>query len=283
MSANTVLGRLTYDFDTTKFGDGINLSANAQNTLNNAPSDLKTWQKQALANGKITITDYFKDPTANVVASLQSQVNAMKSIINTVEVWDNNSGTGIAANALYNTFANSTIVYFKKHTSNISGVTTSDSANTPPTPDYNNIMAVGQSILMITNKTDNVANALPVLACMTSLFVNTEISLNTAIIAADVITLQNSLRNETDPEHGYTNVYSNLSSAGVTSLYNNALTANNLLWTRRKHDCDYFAESCNILSDFSTLSRLSNVGNTQTYLINNYVGTDLYKEKLVSD
>jgi hypothetical protein len=283
MSANTVLGRLHYDFDTTKFGDAINLSANAKTTLNNAPSDLKNWQKQELANGSIDTTKYYKDPTANVVALLKTQVDSMKSIINTVEFWDNNSGTGIAANSLYNTFANSTITYFKKHTSNISGVTTSNSANNPSTPDYNKIMAIGRGILVITNKTDNVANALPVLACMTSLYVNTEISLNTAIIAADVITLQNSLRNETDPEHGYTNVYSNLSSAGVTSLYDNALTANNLLWTRRKHDCDYYAESCNILSDYSTLSRLSNIGNTQTYLINTMIGTDLYKEKLVSD
>lgn len=281
MAANTVLGRLHYDFDTTKFGDAINLSANSKATLNNAPSDLKNWQKQALANGNIVISDYYKDPTANVIALLKTQVDSMKSVINTVTVWDNNSAVAQSANTLYNTFANSTIVYFKKHTSNISGLTIS--TGNPQTPDYNKVMAIGRSILVITNKTDNVANALPVLACMTSLYVNTEISLNTAIIAADVITLQNSLSITSDPDTFVTTVSSNLSSAGVDALYSHALTANNLLWTRRTHDCDYYAESCNILSDYSTLTRLSHVGNTQTYLINTMVGTDLYKEKLVSD
>jgi cell fate (sporulation/competence/biofilm development) regulator YmcA (YheA/YmcA/DUF963 family) len=82
----SILNRLTYNFDTTKFGDAIELSANTKTTLNNAPSDLKNWQKEAIANGPIDVTDYYKDPTANVVASLQAQVNAMKSTINTVEI-----------------------------------------------------------------------------------------------------------------------------------------------------------------------------------------------------
>jgi hypothetical protein len=283
MTTSVINSRLTYNFDTTKFGNSINLSANTQNTLNNSPLTLKTWQKEAIANGPIHTSDYFRDPTINVVASLQTQVNSMKSVINSVEYWDNNSVVGQNANALYNNFSANTITYFKKHTSNISGVTSSNSANSPGTPDYDKIISVGQTILIITNKTDNVSNALPVLAMMTSLFVNTEISLNTAIIAADIITLQNSLRNETDPEHGYTNVYSNLSSAGVDLIYDHGLTANNLLWDRRSHDVKYYQDSSNVINDFSTVTRLNAVGNTQTYLINNYIGTDLYKEKLVSD
>lgn len=277
----SILSRLTYNFDTTKFGSSIELSANTKTTLNNAPSDLKNWQKEAIANGPVDTSNYYKDPTANVVVSLETQVNSMKSVINSVEIWDNNSGVAQNANALYNNFSANTITYFKKHTSNISGVTQSNSANN--TPDYGKIMAVGQGILVITSKSDNVANALPVLACMTSLFVNTEISLNTSIIAADVITLQNSLRTETDPEHGYSNVYSNLSSSGVDLLYSHGLTANNLLWDRRSHDIKYYQDSCNVLSDFSTVSRLGSLGNTQTYLVNNLIGTDLYKQSLLSN
>jgi hypothetical protein len=74
-----------------------------------------------------------------------------------------------------------------------------------------------------------------------------------------------------------------LSSNGVTLLYNNALKANNLLWDRRKHDCNFHYESSNVISDFQTVRSLGMVGNTQTYLINNLIGTDLYKEKLISD
>ena len=117
---------------------------------------------------------------------------------------------------------------------------------------------------------------------MTSLFVNDEITSNTAVITNDIITLQNSKRTAVDPDTGYSNVYSNLSSVGVDALYAHALTANNLLWDRRTHDFTVFGNSMNILNDYMLVNRLGSVGNTQTYLINNYIGTDLYKEKLLS-
>jgi hypothetical protein len=277
----TVMNRLNYNFDTTKFNGSEELSANSKAIIAYMPKTLKTWQKQILANGSIQNSDYYRDPTVNVVASLQTQVDSIKSIINGIEFWDNNSGVAQSANTLYNTFANSTITYFKKHTSNISGLTTS---SVREAPDRGRIMGIGNALIMVLGETETTnANALPILGCMTSLFINDDIVSNTAIITNDIITLQNSLRNQVNATYGYTNVYSNLSSVGVDALYSHALTANNLLWDRRKHDCDFHYESSNLISDFQTVRSLGMVGNTQTYLINNYIGTDLYKEKLVSD
>jgi hypothetical protein len=278
----SILNRLPYNFDTTKFNKSEELSANTTNILNIVPKKLKNWQKQAISEGPIDVSDYYRDPTATVVANLETQVNSIKSIINGIEFWDNNSGVGQSANTLYNTFSNSTITYFKKHTSNISGLTTSLITGAP---DHGRIIGTNQGLIFILNETEGSANAnaLPILGCMTSLFVNDEIVSNTAIIASDIITLQNSLRNEVDPTYGYTNVYSSLSSVGVDALYAHALTANNLLWDRRTHDFNYYQSASSVISDYMKVSALASVGDTQKYLINNYIGTDLYKESLLSD
>ena len=277
----SIMNRLNYNFDTTKFNGSDELSANSKIVIAYMPKTLKTWQKQILANGAIQNSDYYRDPTVNVVASLQTQVNSMFSIINSISSWDYNSTTAIATQSLYDTFNTSTITYFKKHTSNISGLT---SSFVREAPDRGRIMGIGNSLIMVLSETETTnANALPILGCMTSLFINDEITSNTSIIANDIITLQNSLRSTSDPDTFVTTVSSNLSSNGVTLLYNNALKANNLLWDRRKHDCDFHYESSNVISDFQTVRSLGMVGNTQTYLINNLIGTDLYKEKLISD
>ena len=52
----SVYERLNFSFDTTKFGDSINLSENTKNYLNTAPVKLETWQKNDLANGSIVKT-----------------------------------------------------------------------------------------------------------------------------------------------------------------------------------------------------------------------------------
>ena len=278
----SIISKLQINFDNTKFGNSIELTNETKETLNNSPFGLKEWQKELVRNGPNNLTDYYRDPTINVVSSLETQVNLMKSVINSIEIWDNNSATGQATNILYNTFSTDTINYFKKHTSNISGLTTSLGTAGTNIPDHVKIMSLGQTTILLVHNIDGSANALPLLGCMTSLFVNDEITSNTAVITNDIITLQNSKRTAVDPDTGYSNVYSNLSSVGVDALYAHALTANNLLWDRRTHDFTVFGNSMNILNDYMLVNRLGSVGNTQTYLINNYIGTDLYKEKLLS-
>ena len=245
----SLISKLQTNFDNSKFGNSIELTNETKETLNNSPFGLKEWQKELVRNGPNNLTDYYRDPTINVVSSLETQVNLMKSVINSIEIWDNNSATGQATNILYNTFSTDTINYFKKHTSNISGLTTSLGTAGTNIPDHVKIMSLGQTTILLVHNIDGSANALPLLGCMTSLFVNDEITSNTAVITNDIITLQNSKRTVVDPDTGYSNVYSNLSSVGVDALYAHALTANNLLWDRRTHDFTVFGNSMNILND----------------------------------
>jgi hypothetical protein len=276
--------RLNFSFDTGKFGDSINLSDNTKNYLNTAPVKLETWQKSDLANGSIVRTDYFKNPMINVTSRLSNNVNTMSSIVQTIDTFDNGSGTALKTN-LTNLIIE--IQNYLSHTSNISGVTEAR-ANVSETsnvishfPDYNKAVSVGEQILMLTNATDGVANTVPLLGNFTSLFISDEITANANNIIGNLISVQNSIRTETTGgETPVTTIVSNLSLSLITSLTANVAAANTLLSTRRLHDWNFFRNSLNILDDYNKVNSLGRVGNTQKYLINNLIGTDKYKNNV---
>jgi hypothetical protein len=280
----SVYERLNFSFDTGKFGDSINLSDNTKNYLNTAPVKLETWQKDDLANGSIVRTDYFKNPMINVTARLSNNVNTMNQIVQTIDTFDNGSGTAMKAN-LTNLIIE--IRNYLSHTANISGVTEAR-ANVSETsnvvthfPDYNKAVSAGEQILMLTHTTDNVANTVPLLGNFTSLFISDEITANANNIINDLVTVRNSVRIEVvGGETPTSSNVSNLSANLITTITANVVAANTLLSTRRLHDWNFYRNSLNILEDYNKINQLGRVGNTQKYLINNLVGTDKYKNNV---
>ena len=280
----SVYERLNFSFDTSKFGDSINLSDNTKNFLNTAPIKLEEWQKNDLANGSIVLTDYYKNPMINVTTRLSNNVNTMNQIVQTIDTFDNGSGAAMEAN-LTNLIVE--IQNYLSHTSNISGVSEAK-ANVSETsnvvshfPDYDKSVSVGEQILMLTNATDGVSNTVPLLGNFTSLFISDEITANANNIINDIITVRNSVRTEvTGGETPVSSNISNLSTGLITTITANIVAANTLLSTRRLHDWNFFRNSINILEDYNKMNQLGRVGNTQKYLINNLVGTDKYKNNV---
>jgi hypothetical protein len=275
MENANVFTRLSFDFDPDRFGASNYLPNTTINYLNNNPLRMADWQKTALANSSVIRSDYYRDPTINVVSALWSNVNTYSSNLNTIYSFD---GGVIGAQLVNvaNQLANNTIVMFQKHTSNISGLTPVYTASASSDfPDYDKATGIGQELLMILNTTDQLANAVPLLGNFTSLFINDDITSNTLNIMSDIITLQNSLYLDTN-----SNVCSNLSTGILTTLLNRAESANTLLYSRRNHDINFYRNSLSIISDYRQINKLGRVGNTQNYLITNYVGTDNYIEKL---
>ena len=280
----SIYERLNFSFDTGKFGDSINLSDNTKSYLNAAPVRLKTWQKDDLANGSIIRTDYFKNPMINVTARLSNNVNTMNQIVQTIDTFDNGSGTAMKAN-LTNLVIE--IRNYLSHTSNISGVTEaraniSDTSNVVTHfPDYNKAVSAGEQILLLTSSTDGVANTVPLLGNFTSLFISDEITSNANNIINDLVTVRNSVRTEVvGGETPTSSNVSNLSANLITTITANVVAANTLLSTRRLHDWNFYRNSLNILDDYNKINALGRVGNTQKYLINNLVGTDKYKNNV---
>jgi hypothetical protein len=278
MAGANVFNRLSFSFDTGKFGDAIFLSDNTKDFLNTQPVSLETWQKNDLANGTIVVTNYYKNPVLNVCNQLQSSTQNLYSLMLTITAYDTANGTALSSSA--NTLLTE-IELFKRHTSNVAGVTKAE-ATVPEDgspvieyPDYDSAVQLGQDLLMLLNNTDGIQDSSPVLGNMTSLFIGDEIAANLTIITGDYPTLNSSIYLD-----GGGNVMSNITSSAANLIVSHLQTTSEMLNTRRLHDWNFFRQGSILLEDYSRIDKLENVGNTQIYLINNLIGTDEYKQKI---
>jgi hypothetical protein len=278
MAGANVFNRLSFSFDTGKFGDSIYLSDNTKNFLNTQPVTLETWQKNDLANGTIIVSNYYKNPVLNVCNQLQSSTQNLYNLIQTITAYDFADGVTLAASV--NTLLTE-INLFKQHTSNVSGVTKAeatvpeDGSPVVDYPDYDSAVQLGQDLLMLLNNTDGIQDSTPVLGNMTSLFIGDEIAANLAIITSDFPLLNVSIRLS-----GIDDVLSNISTTNANFIISHVQTARGMLNTRRLHDWNFFRQGSILLEDYNRIDKLENVGNTQIYLINNLIGTDEYKQKI---
>jgi hypothetical protein len=278
MAGANVFNRLSFSFDTGKFGDAIFLSDNTKDFLNTQPVSLETWQKNDLANGTIIVTNYYKNPVLNVCNQLQSSTQNLYSLMLTITAYDTADGAALSSSA--NTLLTE-IELFKQHTSNVAGVTKAE-ATVPEDgspvieyPDYDSAVQLGQDLLMLLNNTDGIQDSSPVLGNMTSLFIGDEIAANLTIITGDYPTLNASLYLDAN-----SNVVSNITTISANLIVSHLQTTSEMLSTRRLHDWNFFRQGSILLEDYSRIDKLENVGNTQIYLITNLIGTDEYKQKI---
>jgi len=295
MAGANVFVRLNYDFDSTKFGEAANLSNATVNFLEENPVSLTDWQKVEIANGTFVRTDYYQNPTINVTNQLWNNVNAFNIIINSIYDFDANANPNCALIApITNELAANQIYYFQRHTNNISGVTVSvptfneSTGTNEDYPDYDKATGLGQELLLVLNDTDEVANAIPLLGNFRCLFVNDDIEDVTLLINTDTQTVNNSIRVETIPNPNtdpmapptITVNLSNLTFDQINTIFSHANTANNLIFKNREDDWFFYRSSVQILKDYRTIERLTRLGKTQRYLVENLIGTDEYIDKL---
>lgn len=276
--ANTIFERLSFSFDTSKFGSGFYVSQNAANSLNTFPSDIKSWQKKEIANGNISISNYFQNPVNSISMSISSNTALIRNFClnDTLVTFPSNFAE---AKNLANT-ANNLLIQvldFKSHTDNMSRLTVSTSntesvADTANIPNYDIAMAQGQELVRLLYQTESVQNTTAILGCFTSLFINTELTSNNSIIANDYITLINS----------YNGTTSNISNSSLVTIRNHLETANTLMYNQRLSDWNFFKKQKQVLDDYYFVSRFNSIGNTENYLIQNYIGTTFLKNNLAN-
>ena len=298
MSGANVFVRLNYDFDSNKFGESANLSNATLLFLENNPVQLETWQSIEIANGNFIRTDYYKNPTINITNDLWSNLNTFNQTINLIYDFDANANPNCTLIApITNELAANQIYYFQRHTNNISGVSVSTPTFNESTgtnldyPDYDKATSLGQELLLVLNKTDDLANSIPLLGNFRSLFQIDDIGVISISIGSAAATVNNSIRVEeienpnTDPGAPETisvNL-SNLTTGQIDTILSYASTANTLIYKSRSDDWSFYRNSVQILDDYRKVERLTRIGNTQRYLIENLIGTDEYNEKLSSN
>ena len=287
MSGANVFNRLSFNFDTSKFGDAVNLSDSTKEFLSENPLPLKTWQKEELENVNILATNYYKNPVIQILTAYKESVNTFINLANSIASFDNTQFTS-ANLKIFSTNLKEQINLFSSHTNNVSGVGTStalvveNATEAEDYPDYQKAINTGQGLVMILSSTDGILNATPVLGSMTSLFVNSELSANSNSINSFITILTGTIRTETlSGENGsYSANVSNITATSANTILTGLSSANTFLYTRRMHDWNFYRQSLKLLEDYDKVDRLENVGGTQDYLIRNLVGTQSYIDKL---
>jgi hypothetical protein len=266
-----VLDRLTSTFDSSKFGDDINLSEKAQQFLNTSPIKVSAWAANDLSNGSVTRTDYFQNPVSSIITSISSNVNSIIALCTNDPANNYPSATASVQN-LANSSNNliTQLGLFLGHTNRISGVSEPivDIATNTLKPDYQSCIGVGGMLLTLTATTDNVRTAEPILNFFTSLYIEDELTANSWSIGNSKVSLQT--------------IPSALTTSQVNAMNVIINTANTLIYQRRTEDENYFYGSQQILDDFQLLNSLENSGSTERNLINSKVGTTKLKNSIGS-
>jgi hypothetical protein len=266
-----VFDRLNLDFDLKKFGDSLNLSTKASNYLNTSPVGLDSTTANALANGSISRTDYFKNPVSDLVAGITSNVNSILTICLADPI--NQFPTTYETVSLLANTANNLlleIVEFNDHTDRISGVSDrgTDSETVGIKPTYSDCISTGSYLTMLIASSDGRRDAAPVLGNFTSLYIEDELTSNNNTIGADYSTMLSSFGGGPS---------SSLSNTEISLIRTHLETSNTLMYTRRISDENFFYNSQNIVLEYQFLNSLTTSGSTERNLINNKIGTNKLK------
>lgn len=258
-NATGVYQTLGYSFSDPN-DDVISLSANTQAHLNSMPAIIETWQAQEIANN--TIGGYYQNPVAGNTYSIITIAQQMVVIANTGASQNiaNCELIVTAANGLYNNASS-----FLGHTNRISNVVPVNSQYIE-LPYYEPAMAFGKIALYIVNQTDGITNTSPILGSFTSLFIGPEIDSANTILTNDLVILNNGVTANNLTETQITQILSDISNTNIT------------LTTRQNSDVAYYNNLRNFVNNYNAVKRFTNLGETETYLINNFVGT----EKIIS-
>jgi len=267
-NATGVYATLGYNFNDPN-SDIKPLSANTLAHMNSMPAFITTWQAQDIANN--TVNGYYKNPVANDATTIKTTANSIITIYNTANTVPGLETIYALAQSL-NTTANT----FIWHTNRLSGVVPFVGQDADY-PYYDTAVPLGKTALYITNQTDGITNTSPILGSFTSILVGPQISANANLVFPYVATINNSITTTTttDPNGNVTvTSTTNLTAGQITTIQTGLSTANTSLGTRMNHDFIYFTNLKNFVDNYNATKKFVNMGETESYLVNDFIGTD---------
>lgn len=258
------------------------LADDVQLQMNLMPSLVNSWQQSDIANGDVG--GYFSNPnqigndTTNTACSIV--INAGIPVTgNTPTITSLLASTLTLANTLIHT----TVPAFEYHTQRMSNVVEMNSDVTHP--HYQLAIGYGKLLMFITNKTDNIQNNSPLIGSFGSILAANVINSN----ANTFLTLSQNFANTVNvvsTDDGFGNItityQSNISLSNAQTLYDTANNLNNMMNTYRTQDTTFFTSSKSVMDAYNKVSGFSRLGQTETDLIMNHIGTDKIKTRLNS-
>ena len=278
-----VFARLGYNFDDPNETIQV-FSDKTKAQLNAVPALLDSWAGKDLATSNVS--GYYKNPLATDVQTISNSANSIVSLVTAANGLLGLTGT---ITTLFANIANTNLATvcqsYKLHTDRLSGVRNFDDdvgANTSAiytSPYKDPAIGYGKSAMYIVNQTDGIVNTAPILGSFTSLFVGPQINANSSIISTYYNIINNSITITTDGG-GNTIHTSNLSQTVVTTIDSQLANTTIFLANRENHDKNYYANLKVVSEDYQELRKLQNLGESESTLIEDFIGTDKLLSRL---
>ncbi len=281
----TLFSRLNYTF--TDPNSVISpLSSDVTRTLDGMPKMLESWQAEDLATSNTG--GYFINPCANVTSNIWTTSNTLVSVANNVQGSGNLTGLWTQIHTTLSYISNSSTGNtqagdFLEHTNRISGITSiavSADQGVANLPHYETATQTGKALVSLIYQTDGISNNAPIMGNFTSLFVANDLIAiyNTMATYANIV--NNSITTTTDPITFLPINTSNLTYNVVNSLATTANSANSIFYERRVHDEQFFKNSNDLLIDYKKVRGIGNSGQAESYLIENFIGSNKLLSRL---
>jgi len=276
----TLFQKLGYSYS-DPHGDVTSLSADTIEHLDSLPPIIEDWQSQDISDSNVG--SYNQNPLGSISTSIAVSANAIKNVASTIEICTNAGVSGVLAN-IANSANNliTTANNFKDHTDRVSGVTsyadyiteaTSSIASTKPFKDT--IKGYSKLLMYVIYQTDGISNTSIMYGAQTSLFTGPEMNVYYTALSTYANIINSSI--------SYTpNVTSNLTSTQANTIYAMIANTASFIDTRRTHDKTFFTNMKNMVSDYQKTRQFSNMGESETDLVNNYTGSSKILTRLNS-
>jgi hypothetical protein len=277
----TLFQKLGYNYS-DPHGDITEFSDATKEHLDAIPSLIEDWQTQDISDSNVG--SYNQNPLGTISTSIAVTANLIMNLRSTIEIYDNVGVDSIMANVA-NSANNliSTMNAFKDHTDRISGVTSygdyiteagSTIATTKPFKDT--VKGNARSLMYIIYQTDGISNTAIMNGALTSLFTGPEANTYSNTLTTYKTTVNSSIYISSP------NIKSTLTSTQANTINTGINEMITFFDTRRTHDETFFTNMKTMVSDYKTVRQFSDMGESETTLVNNYTGTSKLLTRLNS-
>lgn len=271
---------LNLNFDVNKFGDALDPNKNiVQNNYYVRPPVTK-WQYDAIINKQTANTIYLQNPVSSVVTTIQTGIYGFYQTINSYNYYlQTYPGSGSSLLPTIRPLAwnlSNTCNSFFNHTQRISGIQGTANAALPT---FASASGLGRSVSPILAKFEGVANNVPMLGSMTSIFVKDDLLVYSAQITSAYTDVLNSITLFT-PGIGNPYYTSTLTAGAESALADIISRANTFMAQREQHDISFFGRITELSNNYMEMMSYSGFGDLESYLVKNYIGTQTLIDKL---
>jgi len=272
---------LNLNFDVTKFGNALDPNQNIVENNYYVRPPITKWQYDAITNKQTANTIYLQNPVGSIITTIQTGIYGLYQTLNTNNYYlQTYPGTG--GSALLTTITplswnlSNTCNSFFNHTQRLSGI---QSATNTALPTFSSATGLGRSVAPILAKFEGVANNVPVLGSMTSLFVKDDLLVYSAQLTSAYTEVLNSITLYT-PGIGTPYYISSLSAGAENALADIITRANTFISQREQHDIAFFGQITELSNNYMDMMNYSGFGDLEAHLIKNYIGTQTLIDKL---